>query len=310
MNFPISFLRQSSCWPQAYTGCRLRPTRYVSILGPEESAPARLTLAQAFNSQAAALAPLMVGRFILTDPSKVSTKAAIAHTVEGPYIAIAVTLFVLAMAVMLMKLPAITLTRATGPGAAGDAVAERSIWSYSHTVLAMFGIFFYVGIEIALAAIAINYFRLQGIDSIKTATTLASLYFIGIMGGRFLGSALMTWIKANQLLAGLGLLGVALLFVSMFSHGMVAAWTLVLCGVANSIMYPNIFALGIADLGPLTSKGSGVITMGNVGGAIIPPLFGLLADRIGIQYAFVILICGYLYVVYYGVFGYKPTRDS
>ena len=129
----------------------------------------------------------------------------------------------------------------------GDAVAERSIWSYRHTVLAMVGIFFYVGIEIALRCHRHQLFPLQGIDSIKTATTLASLYFVGIMIGRFLGSALMTWIKANQLLAALGLLGVALLFVSMFSHGMVAAWTLVLCGLANSIMYPNIFALGIAE---------------------------------------------------------------
>ena len=77
---------------------------------------------------------------------------------------------------------------------------------------------------------------------------------------------------------------------------------LVLCGLANSIMYPTIFALGIAELGPLTSKGSGVITIGNFGGAVIPPLFGFLADRIGIQYAFVIPIIGYLYMVVLRIF--------
>ena len=67
----------------------------------------------------------------------------------------------------------------------------------------------------------------------------------------------------------------------MFSTGHVAIWCLILCGFANSIMYPTIFALGIAELGPLTSKGSGVITIGNVGGAVIPPLFGLIADKTG-----------------------------
>jgi FHS family L-fucose permease-like MFS transporter len=84
----------------------------------------------------------------------------------------------------------------------------------------------------------------------------------------------------------------------------------VLCGLANSIMYPTIFTLGIAELGPLTSKGSGVITIGNVGGAIIPPLFGLLADKVGIQYAFVLPILCYLFVAYYGLIGYKPSRTA
>jgi FHS family L-fucose permease-like MFS transporter len=281
---------------------------YVSILGPEHSAPARLTLAQAFNSLGAAAAPLVVGRFILTDPSKVASKASIAHTVQGPYIAIAGALLVLGFAVMFMHLPAITSTRSFRPAAESGPLPVRSIWSYSHTVLGMVGIFFYVGVEIALAAIAISYFQTQGIGSIATATSIASLYFVFIMAGRFLGSFLMTWIKAEKLLAVLGILGVALLFISMFSSGPVAVWTLVLCGVANSVMYPNIFALGIAELGPMTSEGSGVITMGNVGGAVIPLLFGALADKVGIQYAFILPIAGYLYVTYYGLSGYKPTR--
>jgi FHS family L-fucose permease-like MFS transporter len=283
---------------------------YVSILGPERSAPARLTLAQAFNSLGAAAAPLVVGHFILTDPSKIASKASIAHTVQGPYIAIAGTLLVLGFAVMLMHLPAITSTRSFRPASDGDALASRNIWTHAHTVLGMVGIFFYVGVEVALAAIAISYFQTQGISNIATATSIASLYFVFIMGGRFLGSFLMTWIRAEHLLAGLGLLGVALLLISMFTHGPVAVWSLVLCGVANSVMYPNIFALGIAELGPLTSKGSGVITMGNVGGAVVPLLFGALADKVGIQYAFVLPILCYVFVAYYGISGYKPRHSA
>jgi FHS family L-fucose permease-like MFS transporter len=66
----------------------------------------------------------------------------------------------------------------------------------------------------------------------------------------------------------------------------------------------------VAELGPLTSKGSGVVTIGNVGGAVIPPIFGLLADKMGIQYAFIVPIVAYLYVAYYGLAGYKPTRSE
>jgi FHS family L-fucose permease-like MFS transporter len=75
-------------------------------------------------------------------------------------------------------------------------------------------------------------------------------------------------------------------------------------------MYPTIFALGIAELGPLTSEGSGVITIGNVGGAVIPPLFGFLADKIGIQYAFVLPIICYIFIAYYGLSGYKTMRAA
>ena len=300
ISFPL-FLTAIFVLATGVTALQTSANPYVSILGPEHSAPARLTLAQAFNSLGAAVAPLVVGHFILTDPSKVASKASIAHTVQGPYIAIAAALLVLGFAVMFMHLPAITRTQSFRPGKDGDPLLGRSIWSYRHTVLGMVGIFFYVGVEIALAAIAISYFRTQGISSIK-------LYFVFIMAGRFLGSFLMTWIKAEKLLSILGFLGVALLLVSMFSHGPVAIWSLVLCGVANSIMYPNIFALGIAELGPMTSEGSGVITMGNVGGAVIPLLFGALADKVGIQYAFILPIIGYFYVAYYGLSGYKPTR--
>jgi FHS family L-fucose permease-like MFS transporter len=139
---------------------------------------------------------------------------------------------------------------------------------------------------------------------------MLSLYYLSMMIGRFLGSFIMKWIKAEKLLVILGFLGVALLLAAMFSTGEVAVWCLVLCGIANSVMYPNIFALGIAELGPLTSKGSGVLTIGNVGGAVLPPLLGLLADKTSIQFAFIIPIAGYLFVAYYGLSGYKPRRTA
>jgi FHS family L-fucose permease-like MFS transporter len=281
---------------------------YVSILGPEHSAPARLTLAQAFNSLGSLVAPWVAATFILTDTSKNASETSAAHMLQGPYIAIAAALLLLGVTVMFMHLPAITATRSFRPGTESDPVLERNIWTYPHVVLGMVSIFFYVGLEIALAAITIKFCEKQGISNVETAGLMLSLYYLGMMIGRFLGSFIMRWIKAEKLLVILGFLGVALLLATMFSTGHVAVWCLVLCGVANSVMYPNIFALGIAELGPLTSKGSGVLTIGNVGGAVLPPLLGLLADKTSIQFAFIIPIIGYLFVAYYGLSGYKPRR--
>jgi FHS family L-fucose permease-like MFS transporter len=299
--FAIFFLASGVC------GLQTSANPYVSILGPEHSAPARLTLAQAFNSIGSLAAPWIAGIFILSGSNLAADAHATAHMLQGPYIAIAASLLLLCFAVMMLHLPAITATRDFRPS---DATSGRSIWSYSHTVLGMVGIFFYVGLEIALAAITIQFCLSQGMTKVETASLMVSLFYFGMMVGRLLGSFIMVWIKAEKLLVILGGLGVALLLTAMFTHGTVAIACLVLTGIANSVMYPNIFALGIAELGPLTSKGSGVITIGNVGGAILPPLFGFVADRVGIQTAFIIPIVGYLFVVYYGLVGFKPTRAA
>ena len=106
--------------------------------------------------------------------------------------------------------------------------------------------------------------------------------------GRLLGSWILTKVKSGKLLGIFGFAAAALIAISMFTSGQVAIWTLVLCGFFNSIMFPNIFTLGIAGLGPMTSKGSGLIMTAVVGGAVIPFLIGAAADRMGIQHAFVI----------------------
>jgi MFS transporter, FHS family, L-fucose permease len=288
-------------------GLQTSANPYVSILGPEHSAPARLTLAQAVNSIGSLAAPWVAGVFILSDPSKMLSSAATAHMLQGPYIAIAIALLLLGFAVMMLHLPAISMTREPVAGAGGPVV-ERNIWSYSHTVLGMVGIFFYVGLEIALASITIQFCLAQGMTKVETASLMVSLFYLGMMIGRLLGSAIMVWIKADRMLILLAICGVVLLCAAMSTHGTVAIACLVLTGLANSIMYPTIFALGVAELGPLTSKGSGVLTIGNVGGAVIPPLFGLLADKTSIQFAFLIPIIGYIYVAYYGLWGHEPTR--
>ncbi len=307
VSFPMTLL---AIFVLAAGVCALQTSAnpYVSILGPEHSAPARLTLAQAFNSAGSAAAPWVAAHFILADASKHASQASDAQMLQAPYMAIAGALLLLGFAVMFMHLPAITSARPSGAAGSDEAAPERNIWTYPHTVLGMVGLFFYVGVEISLAAITIQYCQSQGMSNVKTAGLMLVLYNVFMMVGRFVGSIVMKWVKAEKLLVVLGFLGVALLLISMTTSGTIAIATLALCGVANSVMYPNIFALGIAELGPLTSKGSGVLNLGNVGGAVIPPLFGLLADKAGIQIAFIIPMVGYLYVAYYGLSGFKPRR--
>lgn len=308
VSFPL-FLTAVFIVGAGVTALQTAANPYVAILGPEHSAPVRLTLAQALNSLGGAIAPLIAGAYILTDSSNM-TKAAIANTVRGPYIAIAAGLLILGAAVAFMHLPQITQTQEFRPAKEGDPILDRSVWSYSHTVLGAIGIFLYVGVEVGLASIAVNYFKTEGVDSLKSASFLVSLYWFGALVGRLLGSWMLTKIKAGKLLGIFGFAAAAMILVSMFSSGQVAIWSIVLCGFFNSIMFPNIFALGIAGLGPLTSKGSGLIMTAVVGGAIVPYLIGKLADAVGIQHAFVIPAFCYLFIAYYGLWGSKPSRAA
>ena len=307
VSFPL-FLTAVFVVGAGVTALQTSANPYVSILGPESSAPVRLTLAQAFNSIGGTIAPLVAGAYILSDLPEGASKATIANTVRGPYIFIAAALLILGLAVAFSHLPPVAETQAFRPGKAGDPILSRSIWSYKHTVLAALGIFFYVGVEVGLASIAVNYFNTQGVSSAKTASFLVSLYWGGALVGRLLGSWILTKVQSGKLLGIFGFAAAALITVSMFTSGQVAIWSLVLCGFFNSIMFPNIFTLGIAGLGPMTSKGSGLIMTAVVGGAVIPYLLGALADKVGIQHSFVLPAICYLYIAYYGLWGSKPAR--
>jgi MFS transporter, FHS family, L-fucose permease len=239
--------------------------------------------------------------------------------------------------VMFMHLPQITQTREFRPTKAGDPILSQSIWSYKHTVLGAIGIFLYVGVEVGLASIAVNYFLNQGINDtaaarvtaffdglggfghmitnffgpwtiVSIAAILVSLYWFGALVGRLLGSWILTKFNPHLLLGIFGFAATFFVVLSMLTSGQVAIWSIVLCGFFNSIMFPNIFALGIAGLGPMTSKGSGLIMTAVVGGAVVPLLLGAAADKVGIQHALFIPALCYLFIAYYGIWGSKPSR--
>jgi FHS family L-fucose permease-like MFS transporter len=92
----------------------------------------------------------------------------------------------------------------------------------------------------------------------------------------------------------------------MLATGHVAMWSIILVGFFNSVMFPSIFTLGIAKLGQLTGDGSGLLIMAIVGGAIIPVMQGALADRLGVQHAFILPALCYIYIFYYALRGSRP----
>ena len=127
------------------------------------------------------------------------------------------------------------------------------------------------------------------------------------MVGRFIGSFLQNYIKPNLLLAINSLFAASLVILSMIGSGYFSVITILAVGFFNSIMFPTIFSLSLNKLGRFTEKGSGLLCMAIVGGAILPVIQGMFADKIGIHHAFIIPVLCYLYISFFGFKGYKPS---
>ena len=128
------------------------------------------------------------------------------------------------------------------------------------------------------------------------------------MVGRFIGSGLLQKIRTGTVLGCAALVAFLLVIPAMMSFGSVAVWTIVLIGLFNSVMFPSIFTLSIEGLGAMTGKGSGILVMAIVGGALIPELQGVVADRIGIHHAFFLPAICYLYIAFFAFYGSRDTN--
>lgn len=292
---------------------------YVAVLGKPETASSRLNLAQAFNSAGTTVAPWFGGAVILGSAAPIAVEQirkmtpAVRHaynlheasTVRMPYLGIALAFFALAAIMAFFKLPRIEAAEGHG------AHAGVSIWKIPHVVLGAVAIFVYVGAEVSIGSFLINYFNQPNIGnmSLQVAAKYVMFYWGGAMVGRFIGSALLQRIKPGLLLGLFAFVAFALVCVSMLTYGHTAVWSILAVGLFNSIMFPTIFTLGIAELGPVTGEGSGLMVMAIVGGAVIPVLQGLIADSsVGIHHAFILPLACYLFIAYYGLKGSKPRR--
>ena len=289
---------------------------YVAVIGPPESAPSRLNLVQAFNSFGTTLAPLFGGYLILSrttsgtaEAGTVLTEAerlADAQSVQLPYLIVAGVLVILAIVIARFRLPDMG---AETRRASAEERRGHSLWRHRNLVFGVPAIFIYLIAEIGVANLFINFVSAPEIGNLTHAEASNYLFVLwgGMMVGRFAGSYLMRGIAAETVLAWFSVAAFVVMILTVFTSGSVAMWSLISVGLFHSIMFPTIFTLGIRGLGPLTEEGSGLLIMAIAGGALVI-VQGWLADAYGLQMSFLLTAVCELYVLFYALWGCKPTH--
>ncbi len=307
---------------------------YVTVIGPAATASSRLNLAQAFNSVGTFIAPFIGTYLILRNAQAPATTAQLlsmsavqrqayrvlqASTVTTPYLIITIALVLLALALAAIKLKPQTghtdLTQDFRPGAFAEALsAPTSIWQHKWVLFGALGIFTYVGAEVSIGNLLVNYMGLPQIAGLpeSVAGYFLMVYWGGAMLGRFIGSAVLQRVRTAPVLTTAAIGAFTLVVISLLTHGHLAMIAMLAVGFCNSIMFPSIFTLGIQDLGPLTSKGSSILIAAILGGAIVPKLQGIVADHIGLHPSFFIPAICYIYIAAFAFAAIKrpPARDS
>ena len=293
---------------------------YVTILGPPASSERRLNFAQSFNAVGAVLAPIIGGAFILTGieytPAQLSRltaaqlqvyRAAERSSVKLPYVAIAGIFIFMAVLIALTRLPDVT-EKTGGSADSASSSPRESIFAHVHLVKGVLAQFFYVGAQVGVASFVIRFAQ----HTVPGMTARIAAYYllghqIGFMAGRFTGSAMMKRIAPPRLLSAFAFGCLVCIIVALATSGIVPVWAVVVIGFFHSIMFPTIFALSIKNLGPLTKRGSSLLVMSIIGGAIFPAIMGRISDASNIQTAFLIPLICYVYILYFALSGYKPA---
>ena len=317
---------------------------YISVLGPEESASARLNLSQAFNSFGTTIAPVVAASVLLGDQilssddiqalsetKRLAYYAQEASAVQVPFVLISLAFFALAGVVAVISLPKIL-----GEGQASIEASYGGVLRNKKLLFGALGIFVYVGAEVALGSYMVDYgLSLDIVEEIKTSHLLGGMagvaafikgvdvsgldakgvlgalltfYWGGAMVGRFAGSVLMQRMAPSTLLAGAATLAFTFIGLSIASMGVPSLLLLLAVGFCNSIMFPTIFTLAIEDLGDGKPYGSGVLCTAIVGGAFIPPAVGAIVDSANFAVAFVLPMLCYMYIAWYS--GRLVPRES
>ncbi len=276
---------------------------YLGALGSPETAASRLNLAGFFNSLAGTIAPKVGAVFIFIAAG--ASAAALARSVRTPYLVLAVLAFAMAALTRLVHLPAVLAATPNRTEALGG-----SAWRFRHLRFGALAIFTYVGAEVAIGSLLINYLGQPSMGGMShsRAAHYVSLYWGGAMVARLIGFFALRRVRQAHALTFVSVLAAIFITVAMVGHGPAALWALVSCGLFNSVMWPCIFPMSLEGLGGFTSQASGLLVTMVVGGAVIPEIQGWVADRFGYQHSFGIVLACYLYVLFFALYGHKPAR--
>ena len=293
---------------------------YVSALGDPETATQRLNLSQSFNGLAVALAPAIGARIILTkgyaeadlnamtESARKIALASEASSVKMPYFILGSILVLFAVLFSFVKLPTIQNTEAH--------VSGKNIFHafrHKHLSWAVAAQFFYVGAQVCVLSLFILYAtKSAGISQVDAADFLGA-GGIAFLTGRFLGTFLMKYILPQRLLALYAAINILLCVVAISAHGMITVYAVIGICFFMSIMFPTIFSLGIQGLKGDTAYGSSLIIMSIVGGAVLPPIYGIISDATNnIQIGFIVPLVCFVVVLFFGLKGYKvmPNKNA
>jgi FHS family L-fucose permease-like MFS transporter len=286
----------------------------ISLLGPSATASSRLTFAQAFNSLGTTIFPIVGTALILGSLANVSAadltgaaldayRTAETRTIVNTYLGLAAALAVVAAVVWLFRNALKDEHHDEGSMFDGFSLLNRPRFSFGALC-----IFLYVGAEVAIGSIIVNYLMQPGVMGLtqQSAGEMIAYYWGGAMVGRFIGSAVLRVVSPGQVLAFNAVAVIALLLISTNTSGTVSGYSLLAIGLMNSIMFPTIFTLACEGLGARAADGSGIINVAIVGGAVVPPLTGLAADVSGsLALALIIPALCYAVIASFGLYAHR-----
>ncbi len=289
---------------------------YVTVLGPKETAPNRLNFSQSFNGLAAFLAPIIGGKYILTETELTDVQIQAlspsalqefltreAESVKGPYLVLGSLIILVAIAIYFTQLPEIKEEDE------GNSSLLQA-WRHKHLRWAVVAQFFYIGAQICVLSFLIRFIMESANLTAKEAAIYSGFAGLAFMVGRFAGTFFMRFVKPYRLLQIYAVASMVLTVIAIFTQGNVSIYSLLGVAFFMSIMFPTIFSLGLADLGKDTKIASSLIVMAIVGGAALPPVLGYVSDLTGnIQYGYFVPFVCFFVVFLFAIKGWKPVNE-
>lgn len=290
---------------------------YITILGPPESAAKRISIMGICNKVAGAIAPLVLGAVALKNidglnerisqmsiAEKTNELNLLAARVITPYCVIFLVLVALAILIYFSNLPEIDTDEEDEETSFANA-NKTSILNFPHLLLGVMALFLYIGVEVIAGDTIISYGLSQGIP-LSTAKFFTTGTLLGMITGYIIGIiCIPKYITQENALKVAAITGVIFSLCAIFTHGYTSALFIALLGLANSLMWPAIWPLALKGLGRFTKIGSSLLIMGIAGGAIVPLLYGRLADVFSTQQAYWILVPSYVFILYFAIAGHK-----
>jgi FHS family L-fucose permease-like MFS transporter len=296
---------------------------YVVLVGMRGRGAQRLTFVQGFNSLGTFLAAIFAGKVVSgvdqnLDPE--GYKIASAQLIQSPYLIMGLILLGLALIVAFSDMPKIQ-TRGTEPLIKEKIPPRRIVFEFPHVALGCIAIFAYVGAEVTIFQFLLSRMNSSTISQAQASEidSMITVFWGGLMVGRFLGAAILAKISPRKLMLGSSLIAALLvaIFILSIPKDLNADWTgslwiLTLTGLFNSVLFPCIFTMGMDGLGKFSEEGSSVLIMSIVGGAVIPfAFFNTMGQTsASIMGAFVIILVCYLFIAFFGIRGSRYEKRT